>query len=60
MIWVARDQAQPGSFSRERKEPGNEVEKKQIELELTPQSKKLHKNPIWVEWTDMHACDKEI
>ena len=24
-IWVARDQIQPGSFSRERKEPGNEV-----------------------------------
>ena len=25
-IWVARDQIQPGTFSRERKEPGNEVE----------------------------------
>ena len=25
-IWVARDQTQPESFSRERKEPGNEVE----------------------------------
>ena len=24
-IWVARDQTQPGSFSWERKEPGNEV-----------------------------------
>ena len=24
-IWVARDQTQPGTFSRERKEPGNEV-----------------------------------
>ena len=24
-IWVARDQTQPGYFSRERKEPGNEV-----------------------------------
>ena len=26
-IWVARDQTQPGSFSREREEPGNEVGK---------------------------------
>ena len=24
--WVGRDQSQPGSFSRERKEPGYEVE----------------------------------
>ena len=24
-IWVARDQTQSGSFSREKKEPGNEV-----------------------------------
>ena len=25
-IWVAHDQTQSGSFSRERKEPGNKVE----------------------------------
>ena len=24
-IWVARDQTQPGPFSQEREEPGNEV-----------------------------------
>ena len=24
-LWVVRDQTQPGSFSWERKEPGNEV-----------------------------------
>ena len=27
-MWVPRDQTQPGSFSREREEPGNEVELK--------------------------------
>ena len=24
-MWIPREQSQPGSFSRERKEPGNEV-----------------------------------